>query len=137
MIETFGYTDTDEAVHAVTLTNGRLTARLLSYGGILQDLRLAGHDLSLVLGFDHFAPYQQEGGYIGRPPADMQTGSLAVIWSWTGQFINWIRIFLVVTPCMAAGSVQVNNYGRSPHTGQIRSALRWSCQMGIWAFPDA
>ena len=65
MIETFGYTDTDEAVHAVTLTNGRLTARLLSYGGILQDLRLAGHDSSLVLGFDHFAPYQQEGGYIG------------------------------------------------------------------------
>ena len=65
MIEIFGYTDTNEAVHAVTITKGRLTARLLSYGGILQDLRLAGHEPSLVLGFEHFAPYQQEGGYIG------------------------------------------------------------------------
>ena len=65
MIEIFGYTDTGEAVHVITLTNGRLTARLLSYGGILQDLRLEGHEPSLVLGFDRFDPYLQEGGYIG------------------------------------------------------------------------
>ena len=65
MIEIFGYTDANEPVHAVTITKGRLTARLLSYGCILQDLRLAGHQPSLVLGFDHFSPYKQESGYIG------------------------------------------------------------------------
>lgn len=65
MIENFGHTDTGEAVHAITLSNGPLTARLLSYGGILQDLRLAGHTPSLVLGFESFPPYLAEGGYIG------------------------------------------------------------------------
>lgn len=65
MIELFGHTEQGDAVHAVTLSNGQLTARLLSYGGILQDLRLAGHGPSLVLGFDSFAPYLNESGYIG------------------------------------------------------------------------
>lgn len=65
MIEPFGYTDTGQLVHVVTLSKGRLTVRLLSYGGILQDLRLAGHDPSLVLGFTELGPYQREGGFIG------------------------------------------------------------------------
>lgn len=65
MIEIFGQTQTGKPVHAVTLSNGLLTARVLSYGGILQDLRLAGYEPSLVLGFDSFSSYETEGGYIG------------------------------------------------------------------------
>ena len=65
MIQHFGNTETGEAVQAVTLSNGTLTARVLSFGGILQDLRMAGHPPSLVLGFDNFSPYVVEGGYIG------------------------------------------------------------------------
>ena len=54
-----------ETVHRITLSNGVLTASLLSYGGILQDLRLAGHNHPLVLGFENLAAYENEDGDIG------------------------------------------------------------------------
>ena len=65
MIKNFGNTDTGDEVQIVTLSDGLLMAKMLSFGGILQDLRVAGHNPSLVLGFDSFTPYLNEGGYIG------------------------------------------------------------------------
>ena len=65
MADIFGHTRAGHPVTRTTLTNGTLTASFLNYGGILQDLRLAGHDPSLVLGFDNFAAYDTERGYFG------------------------------------------------------------------------
>ena len=37
----------------------------MSWGAVLQDLRLAGHDAPLVLGFDSFADYPGHSPYFG------------------------------------------------------------------------
>ncbi|PTX54836.1 aldose 1-epimerase [Litoreibacter ponti] len=47
------------------IAGGGLTAWVLSYGAVLQDLRLDGHDAPLVLGFDDFAPYLTDSPYFG------------------------------------------------------------------------
>ncbi|PIV73130.1 MAG: hypothetical protein COW55_14135 [Rhodobacteraceae bacterium CG17_big_fil_post_rev_8_21_14_2_50_65_11] len=61
----FGTMPDGTPVERVTITGGGLTARVLSYGAVLQDLRLAGHAAPLVLGFDHFAPYLTHSPYFG------------------------------------------------------------------------
>ncbi len=65
MIETFGHMPDGEPVHRITLTGGGLTACLLTYGAVIQDLRLAGHDDPLVLGFPDFPPYLTHSPYFG------------------------------------------------------------------------
>lgn len=52
-------------VHRIKLVGGGLTAHLLTYGAVLQDLRLEGHDAPLVLGFPEFAPYLTDSPYFG------------------------------------------------------------------------
>lgn len=52
-------------VERVTLRGGGLTAKVLSYGAVLQDLRLEGYDAPLVLGFESFAPYLTHSPYFG------------------------------------------------------------------------
>lgn len=53
------------AVGRVTLTGGGLTARLLCFGSVLQDLRLEGHAPPLVLGFETFDDYLAHSPYFG------------------------------------------------------------------------
>ncbi len=53
------------AVQRVRLEGGGLTAHVLTYGAVLQDLRLAGHSAPLVLGFGEFAPYLTHSPYFG------------------------------------------------------------------------
>ena len=65
MTEIWGHMPDGGAVHRVTLTGGGLTAHVLTYGAVLQDLRLAGHDAPLVLGFPEFAPYLTDSPYFG------------------------------------------------------------------------
>lgn len=65
MTEIWGHMPDGRAVHRVTLTGGGLTAYVLTYGAVLQDLRLAGHDAPLVLGFPDFAPYLTDSPYFG------------------------------------------------------------------------
>ena len=65
MIENFGQTQSGYTVQRVKLSNGSLTAHFLSFGGILQDVRMAGYAPSLVLGFDNFSAYETAGSYIG------------------------------------------------------------------------
>jgi aldose 1-epimerase len=66
--ERFGETAEGEAVHRARLSGGGLTAHVLTYGGVLQDLRLEGHDAPLVLGFDMFEPYLTKSPYFGAIP---------------------------------------------------------------------
>jgi len=63
--EKFGKTDDGLAVHRFTISGGGLTAHVMSWGAVLQDLRLAGHDAPLVLGFDRFADYPAHSPYMG------------------------------------------------------------------------
>ena len=61
----FGRMPDGTPVERVTLRGGGLTAHVLTYGAVVQDLRLDGHDAPLVLGFDSFAPYLTRSPYFG------------------------------------------------------------------------
>lgn len=61
----FGEMQDGSPVERVTIRGGGLTANVLSYGAVIQDLRLDGHDASLVLGFSDFAPYLTHSPYFG------------------------------------------------------------------------
>ncbi|MEM7473087.1 MAG: aldose epimerase family protein [Pseudomonadota bacterium] len=61
----FGALPDGGAVERRRIEGGGLTAWVLSYGAVLQDLRLQGHDAPLVLGFDEFAPYLTDSPYFG------------------------------------------------------------------------
>ena len=63
--EVFGTTPEGEAVQRFTISGGGLTANIMSWGAALQDLRLAGHDAPLVLGFDRFDDYPAHSPYFG------------------------------------------------------------------------
>jgi len=52
-------------VERVALRGGGLRANVLTYGAVIQDLRLDGHDAPLVLGFDRFEPYLTHSPYFG------------------------------------------------------------------------
>jgi len=65
MMEEFGQMPNDDPVHRVCLNGGGLTANLLTYGCVLQDLRLQGHAAPLVLGFDRFEHYLTRSPYFG------------------------------------------------------------------------
>ena len=61
----FGEMPDGSAVERHVIMGGGLTATFLSYGAVLQDLRLEGHDAPLVLGFDDFAPYLTDSPFFG------------------------------------------------------------------------
>jgi aldose 1-epimerase len=68
-IEAFGQTEDGETVHRVTLEAGGLTARIMTWGATLQDLRLEGYAQPLTLGFADFASYPASpyfGQTVGR-----------------------------------------------------------------------
>jgi aldose 1-epimerase len=64
-LEVFGETDSGEKVHRVKIEGGGLTAHFLTYGTVLQDFRLEGHEPSLVLGFEQFPAYLTKSPYFG------------------------------------------------------------------------
>lgn len=64
-MEKFGELPGGEPVGRLTLVGGGLTARVLTWGAVLQDLRLDGHAAPLVLGFDSFAPYPECSPHFG------------------------------------------------------------------------
>ena len=67
-VEEFGITAAGETVHRVTLTGGGLTAKIMTWGAALQDLRLDGHDAPLTLGFEDFESYPAHSPYFGQTP---------------------------------------------------------------------
>ncbi len=62
--EVFGTHNGDD-VKRFTISGGGLTANIISFGAAVQDLRLAGHDAPLVLGFDRFEDYPASSPYFG------------------------------------------------------------------------
>ncbi|WP_113447470.1 aldose epimerase family protein [Rhizobium cremeum] len=66
--EIFGQTASGETVERVTLSAGGLTARIMTYGASIQDLRLDGHVAPLVLGFDRLEDYERHSPYFGATP---------------------------------------------------------------------
>ncbi len=63
--EVFGTTQAGEAIRRFTIRGGGLSANIIGWGAIIQDLRLAGHDAPLVLGFDRFEAYEADTAYFG------------------------------------------------------------------------
>lgn len=67
-IEAFGQTPEGEAVQRVTISGGGLTAKVITWGAVIQDLRLEGHEPPLVLGFDTLEEYLKYSPYFGATP---------------------------------------------------------------------
>jgi aldose 1-epimerase len=63
--EHFGTTADGEAVQRFTIAGGGLSAKIMNWGAVLQDIRLAGHAAPLVLGFEQFADYPAHSPYMG------------------------------------------------------------------------
>lgn len=63
--ELYGTTPEGEAVNRFEISGGGLTARLMTWGAVLQDLRLDGHPAPLVLGFRRFEDYPAASPYFG------------------------------------------------------------------------
>ncbi|MBZ4021894.1 hypothetical protein CKO11_05400 [Rhodobacter sp. TJ_12] len=82
-IRRFGTTTTGQTVEAVTLRAGELTARLITFGARLQDLRLAGTPWPLILGSDSLAAYESGalpwGGAVVGPVANRLGGAAVTI----------------------------------------------------------
>src|SRR6478752_7884878 len=66
--DVFGTTKTGETVHRVEISGGGLTAKVITWGAVIQDLRLEGHDAPLTLGFDDFDNYPAHSAYFGATP---------------------------------------------------------------------
>ena len=66
--EIFGKTATGETVFRVKISGGGLTAHVLSWGAVIQDLRLEGHDAPLLLGLANFEDYLAHSAYFGATP---------------------------------------------------------------------
>ena len=62
---TFGVMPDGAPVERHRIEGGGLVAHILTYGAVLQDLRLEGHEAPLVLGFEEFAPYLTDSPYFG------------------------------------------------------------------------
>ena len=51
-VDSRGTTDEGQPVQRFSISGGGLTAKLITFGAVVQDLRLDGHEAPLVLGFD-------------------------------------------------------------------------------------
>jgi aldose 1-epimerase len=81
-MDIFGHMPDGEPVGAVEIAGGGLKATILSYGSLLHDLRLKGHDAPLVLGYgdlkDHFPPSPYLGANCGRSINRIRNGALTI-----------------------------------------------------------
>jgi aldose 1-epimerase len=66
--EVFGTGGNGEPITRVFLKGGGLSANVLTWGAIIQDLRLDGHDAPLVLGFEDMPGYLSHSPYFGATP---------------------------------------------------------------------
>ncbi|HMQ28329.1 MAG TPA: hypothetical protein PKA98_20235, partial [Acidimicrobiales bacterium] len=80
--EVFGTLADGRTVERLTIAAGGLTARLLTLGAILQDVRLDGIPRSLTVGSDRLSDYEDDRRYhgpIAGPVANRIAGAEAVI----------------------------------------------------------
>jgi aldose 1-epimerase len=78
----FGTMPEGDEVSEISIAAGQLSARILTYGAVIRDLRLAGVDHPLVLGFDqldHYVKYSPHFGVIaGRSANRIGGGKFAI-----------------------------------------------------------
>jgi len=65
VVEVFGTSAEGAPIHRFQIAAGGVTAHVLNWGAVVQDLRLDGHDAPLVLGFDRFEDYPAHSPYMG------------------------------------------------------------------------
>jgi aldose 1-epimerase len=63
--EPFGWMPDGREVRRVTIEGGGLTAKIINWGAVVQDLRLTGHADPLVLGFEDFRFYPVHSPHFG------------------------------------------------------------------------
>lgn len=63
--EAFGTTRDGQTVERHVVEGGGLTAAVLSWGAVVQNLTMKGHDAPLVLGFERFEDYADHSPYFG------------------------------------------------------------------------
>lgn len=63
--ERFGQTPDGQPVHRIRLEGGGLQANIITWGAVVQDLRMDGHRPPLVLGFETFENYPSHSPYFG------------------------------------------------------------------------
>ena len=63
--EPFGWMPDGQEVRRVTIQGGGLTAKIINWGAVIQDLRLVGHTDPLVLGFEDFRFYPVHSPHFG------------------------------------------------------------------------
>ncbi|MGO1160577.1 aldose epimerase family protein [Brucella pseudogrignonensis] len=63
--EIFGYAPNGQAVHRLTIANGPLEAKVITWGAAIQDLRLEGHEAPLVIGYRDFNDYPAHSPHLG------------------------------------------------------------------------
>ena len=67
-VSLFGRTPGGKAVSAITLNNGRIACKILTYGAALQSRYVpdrSGNPVDVVLGYDTLRGYMENGGYLG------------------------------------------------------------------------
>ncbi len=81
-VNPFGQMPDGRVVDCISLSAGSLSANVLTYGSILQDLRLDGHAPSLVLGFEDLDYYLNHspcfGANVGRCANRIRNGQLSL-----------------------------------------------------------
>ncbi|SOC04605.1 aldose 1-epimerase [Rhodobacter sp. JA431] len=115
-IRRFGTTSTGDLVEAVTLRAGELTARLITFGASLQDLRLAGTPWPLILGSDTLSAYE--------------SGALA----WAGAVVGPVANRLSGAQVEIAGQLwraAPNDGANLLHSGDA------GCSQQVWAIETA
>lgn len=65
MTVNFGISPDNQTVSRITIGGHGMTARILTWGAALQDLRLDGYQNSLVIGFTNFQDYLDHSQYHG------------------------------------------------------------------------
>lgn len=125
MIEDFGTGKAGEAVKAITLAAGDLTVRILTWGAVLQSVRLAGVAHDLTLGSDRLEDYLGDLMYHGAlvgPVVNRISGGAATIAGTTRRFeVNYLG-----RHCLHSGST-----GTHWQNWRILSAGPSACVLGL------
>jgi aldose 1-epimerase len=64
-VDIFGKLPDGREVNIVTIEAGGLTANIMNWGAVVQDLQLTEHEYPLVLGFEEFSLYPEQSPYFG------------------------------------------------------------------------
>ena len=134
-VEQFGVMPDGTPVECATISGGGLTAKVLSYGTVIQDLRLEGHDKPLVRGFEKFEDYLSYGSHFGatagRVGNRIRDGHLEL----DGKTYQLDTNFLGKHTLHVAKRVWVFRSGPLTRSRTMRCICPLPCLTGKWAFP--